>query len=131
LEDFFRSPRSILRANGHTKCSWYLLAFSLAAALPAERRVSARRGWAGEKSSLSEQPAGNSASVSDLRRGVISGVIILFANKLLAWNDLSEVAVIEDLPSVIQLIEQWRASWDIQLQHLFSGELLQLHDKGS
>jgi hypothetical protein len=28
-----------------------------AAALPAERRVLARRGWAGEKSGLSEQPA--------------------------------------------------------------------------
>jgi hypothetical protein len=33
LEDMFRSPRSILRANGHTKCGWYLLASSLAAAL--------------------------------------------------------------------------------------------------
>jgi len=32
-------------------------ASSLAAALPAERRVLARRGWAGEKSGLSEQPA--------------------------------------------------------------------------
>ena len=101
------------------------LASSLAAALPAERRVSARRGWAGEKSRLSEQPAaGHSASVNDLRRGVISGVIISFANKLLAWNALSEVAVIDDLPCVVQLIEQRRASWDIQLQHLFAGELL-------
>jgi hypothetical protein len=33
LEDIFRSPRSILRANGHTKCGWYLLASPLAAAL--------------------------------------------------------------------------------------------------
>ncbi len=33
LEDILRSPRSILRANGHTKCGWYLLASSLAAAL--------------------------------------------------------------------------------------------------
>jgi hypothetical protein len=32
LEGIFRSPRSILRANGHTKCGWYLLASSLAAA---------------------------------------------------------------------------------------------------
>jgi hypothetical protein len=32
-EGIFRSPRSILRANGHTKCGWYLLASSLAAAL--------------------------------------------------------------------------------------------------
>ncbi len=48
LEGIFRSPRSILVANGHTKCGWYLLASSLAAALPAEWRVLARRGWAGE-----------------------------------------------------------------------------------
>jgi len=33
LEDILRSPRSILRANGHTKCGWYLLASSLTAAL--------------------------------------------------------------------------------------------------
>ena len=25
LEGIFRSPSSILRANGHTKCGWYLL----------------------------------------------------------------------------------------------------------
>jgi hypothetical protein len=34
MEDVIRSPRSILRANGHTKCGWYLLASSLAAAVP-------------------------------------------------------------------------------------------------
>ena len=33
LEGIFRSPRSILRANGHTKCGWYRLASSLVAAL--------------------------------------------------------------------------------------------------
>jgi hypothetical protein len=33
LEGLFRSPRSILRANGYTKCGGYLLASSLAAAL--------------------------------------------------------------------------------------------------
>jgi hypothetical protein len=33
---------------------------------------------------LSEQPAVHSASVSDLRRGVISGDAISFVNKLLA-----------------------------------------------
>ncbi len=33
LEGIFRSPRPILLANGHTKCGWYLLASSLAAAL--------------------------------------------------------------------------------------------------
>ena len=33
LEGIFRSPRSILWANGYTKCGRYLLASSLAAAL--------------------------------------------------------------------------------------------------
>jgi hypothetical protein len=56
LEGIFRSPRSILWANGHTKCGWYLLASSLAAALLGTRRVSARQGWAGEKSGLFEHP---------------------------------------------------------------------------
>jgi hypothetical protein len=36
----------------HTMCGTYLLASSLAAALPVERCVLARRGWAGEKSGL-------------------------------------------------------------------------------
>jgi len=49
---FFRSPRSIEWANGPTKCGRYLLRSSLAAALPGERRVSARWGWAGVKSGL-------------------------------------------------------------------------------
>jgi len=56
LEGIFRSPRSILRANGHTQCGWYLLASSLAAALPGERRVLPRRGWAGENRGLIEHP---------------------------------------------------------------------------
>ena len=56
LEGLFRSPRSIARANGPTKCGPYLLASSLAVALPAERRVLVRRGWAGEKSGLFEHP---------------------------------------------------------------------------
>ena len=43
-------------ANGPTKCGWYLLASSLTAALPAERRVLARRGWAGENRGLFEHP---------------------------------------------------------------------------
>ena len=38
--------------TAHTKCGLYLLASSLAAALPAERRVSARWGWAGETSAF-------------------------------------------------------------------------------
>ena len=56
LEGLFRSPRSSERANGPTTCGPYLLASSLAAALPAERRVLARRGWVGEKSGLFEHP---------------------------------------------------------------------------
>ena len=56
LESIFLSPRSILRANGHTKCGWYLLASSLVAALPAERRVLARWGWAGENRGHFEHP---------------------------------------------------------------------------
>jgi hypothetical protein len=43
------------------------LAFSLAAALPAERRVLARRGWAGENRSLFEHPARGSSDVLDVR----------------------------------------------------------------
>jgi len=35
----------------------YASGFDLPAALPAERRVLARRGWAGEKSGLFEHPA--------------------------------------------------------------------------
>ena len=45
----------------------YLLAASLAAALPAERRVLARRGWAGEKSGHFEHPAQSSSVVLDVR----------------------------------------------------------------
>jgi hypothetical protein len=60
LEDVIRSPRSILRANGHTKCGWYLLASSLAAAL---------------LDGLSKQPASPAAFVSHRGRDVISGVI--------------------------------------------------------
>ena len=63
---------------------------------------------------LSEQPADHSASASDLRRGVISGVIIVITNKLLAWNALSEIAVIEDCSPLVQFIEQRRPSWDVQ-----------------
>jgi len=43
----------------HTMCGTYLLASSLAAALHAERRVSARRGWAGETSGPFEHPVGS------------------------------------------------------------------------
>ncbi len=56
LDGIFHSPRSILRANGFTKCGPYLLASSLAAALLGTKRVLARQGWAGEKSGLFEHP---------------------------------------------------------------------------
>jgi hypothetical protein len=64
VEGLFRSPRSqdlLYGRTVHTKCGVYLLASSLAAALPVERRVSARRGLAGEKSGLFEHPAGDPA----------------------------------------------------------------------
>jgi len=54
---FFRPSKSIEWANGPTKCGEYLLRSSLAAALPVERRVLARRGWADENSGLVEHPA--------------------------------------------------------------------------
>ncbi len=43
--------------TAHTKCGVYLHGPSLAAALLGKRRVSARQGWAGEKSGLFEHPA--------------------------------------------------------------------------
>ena len=46
------------------------------------------------------------------------------------FSILLEVAVIDDLPRLVQFIQQRRTSWDIQFQHLLSGELLQLHDQG-
>jgi hypothetical protein len=44
--------------TAHTKCGLYLPGPSLAAALLGTRRVSARQGWAGEKSGIFEHPAG-------------------------------------------------------------------------
>ena len=43
------------------------LASSLAATLPAERRVLARRGWAGEKSGLFEHPAQGAPVIPDVQ----------------------------------------------------------------
>ncbi len=45
------------------------------------------------------------------------------------FSILSEVAVIDDLPGIVQLIQQGSASRDIQLQHLFPRELLQFHNQ--
>ena len=42
------------------------------AALPAERRVLARRGWAGEKSGLFEEPAGSASAILDLLQPYVS-----------------------------------------------------------
>ena len=67
-EGVFPFAKTILYGRtAHTKCGMYLLASSLAAALPAERRVLARRGWAGEKSGLFEHPARCSPIVLDVR----------------------------------------------------------------
>jgi len=57
LEVFFRSPRSIERANGPTKCGRYLLRFFLSCGLAmGKTRVSARVGREGEMDDLFEQP---------------------------------------------------------------------------
>jgi hypothetical protein len=57
LEVFFRSPRSIERANGPTKCGRYLLRFFLACGLAmGQTRVSAHVGREGEMGDLLEQP---------------------------------------------------------------------------
>ena len=50
-----RHSRFVQRLNVQRRVRF---ASSLTAALPAERRVLARRGWAGEKAGLFEQPAG-------------------------------------------------------------------------
>ena len=60
LEGFFRSPRSIIRVYGRPaprSAVGTSSGFDSPAALLGTRRVSARRGWAGEKSCLFEHPA--------------------------------------------------------------------------
>jgi hypothetical protein len=49
--------------TAHTMCGTYLLASSLAAALPAERRVLARQGWAGENRRQVEHPVDYSDTI--------------------------------------------------------------------
>ena len=49
--------KELFRQLGVGRVRKLRLRSSLTAALPAERRVSARRGWAGEKSELLEQSA--------------------------------------------------------------------------
>jgi hypothetical protein len=69
-----RFTRCISETNGSPVC----LAASHAAAAPEERRVSARRGWAGETDSLVESPAAVSALVCDSRESdVFRGVDIV------------------------------------------------------
>ena len=68
----FRSPRLITRANGpHEVCGTYLLASSLAAALPGASRVLARHGWAGEKSGLFEHPTWWTPVIPDVQTSEI------------------------------------------------------------
>ena len=50
-----------------------------AAALPAERRVSARRGWAGEKSGHFEHPARFTPVTQDLQTGEIQAYSLSFS----------------------------------------------------
>ena len=69
LEGFIRSPESIVRANGPTKCGGCLFRSSLAAALHAERRILVRRGWVGENSGSFEHPAGKGS-------GTCSGIAL-------------------------------------------------------
>jgi hypothetical protein len=71
LKGFFRSPRPMQGRTAHTKCGMYLLASSLAAALLGQRRVSARRGWAGEKDGLFEHPAYCTPVIQDLQTSEI------------------------------------------------------------
>jgi|CXWL01.1.fsa_nt_gi hypothetical protein len=52
-----KSASGVLAALRGSTYQSVRLAFSLAAALPAERRVSARRGWAGENGGHFEHPA--------------------------------------------------------------------------
>jgi hypothetical protein len=59
-----QSP-AISRLLGQAELGMYLLAVSLAAALLAERRVLARRGWAGEIVGIFEQPVCNVGCVRD------------------------------------------------------------------
>jgi hypothetical protein len=68
--------------TAHTKCGLYLLGPSLAAALPAERRVSARRGWAGEKSGLFEHPARCFPIVLDVRTSEVLAFPHRFRSRL-------------------------------------------------
>jgi len=49
------------------------------AALPAERRVSARRGWAGETSNLFEHPAENSPVILDMRISEVPAHLLSFS----------------------------------------------------
>jgi hypothetical protein len=49
------------------------------AALPAERRVSARRGWAGETSNLFEHPAENSPVILDMRISEVPACLLSFS----------------------------------------------------
>ena len=51
--------------------AWKNYLWSLTAALPAERRVSARQGWAGEKDGLFEYPAWCTPGIPDVQTSEI------------------------------------------------------------
>ena len=56
----------------------YVSGFDSPAALPAERRVLARRGWAGEKAGLFEHPAWNFPVILDMRIREVSACLESF-----------------------------------------------------
>ena len=80
----------------------------------------------------SKRPSSKAAASEETRRTLRYVESLSAARTPLVdfFSILLEVAVIDDLPRIIQLIEQRQTRWDIQFQHLLSGELLQLHDQG-
>ena len=85
------------------------------------------------RAGCSKRPSSKAAASEEARRTLRYVEPLSVARTPLAdfFSILLEVAVIDDLPRPVQLIEQRRTRWDIQFQHLLSGELLQLHDQGS
>ena len=84
------------------------------------------------RAGCSKRPSSKAAASEEARRTLRYVEPLSVARMPLAdfFSILLEVAVIDDLPCPVQLIEQRRTRWDIQFQHLLSGELLQLHDQG-
>ena len=98
------------------------------------RSFTSSRGWPSSKANRALTKKQNSrprgAAVQETHRAARpAGSYWKMSDNRLICRDLSEVAVIDDLPRFVQFIEQRRASWNIQLQYLRLGELLQLHDQ--